>query len=166
VANLLVSDLIAYQGPSNSYSGPAVGTLQNASLDGNWTGRGGPMDVFSVFDAFTVTHVGLRNGPGISSWSSRNHDQVVPRSPDLASRPTEGLRPRAGSLSEISSAAGDGLSQPLTRAATALDSAVDQVLGLLLDTNPGDTLIGDLAFEQVSSSAQKPRGSAAIGTTG
>ena len=37
----------------------------------------------------------LRNGPGITSRSSRNQDQVVARSPDLATWPTEGLQPQA-----------------------------------------------------------------------
>jgi len=39
--------------------------------------------------------VQLRNGPGITSRSSRNQDQVVARSPDLATWPTEGLQPQA-----------------------------------------------------------------------
>jgi hypothetical protein len=37
----------------------------------------------------------VRNGPGITSRSSRNQDQVVARSPDLATWLTEGLQPQA-----------------------------------------------------------------------
>jgi hypothetical protein len=59
VANLLVSDLVAYQGPGTSYSGPTVGPLQNAILDGNWTGSGGPTNVFSVLDALPAPGSGL-----------------------------------------------------------------------------------------------------------
>jgi len=60
-----------------------------------------------------------------------------------------------GSLSETSSAAGDGLAQPLARPETALTSAVDQVLGALAETISHDPLIGDLAFEQVSSGTRR-----------
>ena len=59
VANLLVPDLIAYQGPGTTYSGPTVAPLQNAGLVNTGTSDGGPMDVFSVFDSLTVTSVGL-----------------------------------------------------------------------------------------------------------
>ena len=59
VANLLVPDLISYQGPGTSYSGPTVAGLQNAGLVNTGTGGDGPMDVFSVFDALTVTSDGL-----------------------------------------------------------------------------------------------------------
>lgn len=50
-ANLLVPDLVAYQGPGTSYSGPGVGPLQDATLTNTGTSDGGPIDVFSVFDA-------------------------------------------------------------------------------------------------------------------
>ena len=56
ISNSLVSDLVAYQGPGTVYSGATVGPLQNANLDGDWTGSGGPIDVFSVFDAITMAH--------------------------------------------------------------------------------------------------------------
>ena len=55
--------------------------------------------------------------------------------------------------------------QPPAPLAATLSRAVDAVLGLVLDADLGETLIGDLAFEQVSSGAHKPRGSAATGTT-
>ena len=59
VANLLVPDLIAYKGPSTSYSRPTVALLQNAGLVNTGTSDGGPIDVFSVFDALTVTGNGF-----------------------------------------------------------------------------------------------------------
>jgi hypothetical protein len=54
VANGLVSDLAAYQGVGTTYAGALVGPLQDASLSAGWTGGGGPLDVFSVFNALTV----------------------------------------------------------------------------------------------------------------
>ncbi len=59
VANRLVPDLIACQGPGTSYSGPTVGPLQNAGLVNTGPSDGGPIDVFSVFDSFTFTSHGL-----------------------------------------------------------------------------------------------------------
>ena len=54
VANRLVPDLVAYQGPGTSYAGPTVGPLQDATLSDPGPAGGGEMDVFSVFDALTV----------------------------------------------------------------------------------------------------------------
>ncbi len=51
VANLLVPDLVAYQGAGTTYAGPTVAPLQDATLGETGTGDGGPIDVFSVFDA-------------------------------------------------------------------------------------------------------------------
>ncbi len=64
VANLLVPDLIAYQGPGTSYAGPTVAPLQNAGLVNTGTSDGGPMDVFSVFDFVTVTSSGVGDTQG------------------------------------------------------------------------------------------------------
>ena len=54
VASSLVPDLVAYQGPGTSYAGPGVGPLQDATLVDPMSTGGGPIDVFSVFDALTV----------------------------------------------------------------------------------------------------------------
>ena len=54
MANLLVPDLVSYQGPGTSYAGPGVGPLQDATLTDTGTSSGSPIDVFSVFDAWTV----------------------------------------------------------------------------------------------------------------
>jgi len=66
VANLLVPDLIAYQGPGTTYSGPTVGPLQNATLTNTGTNSSSPIDVFSVFDSLTIASNGLGSvqGPG------------------------------------------------------------------------------------------------------
>ncbi len=64
VANLLVHDLIAYQGPGTSYSGRTVAALQSTGLVNTGTSDGGPMDVFSVFDSFTVASNALGDGQG------------------------------------------------------------------------------------------------------
>ncbi len=55
VANLLVPDLMAYQGSGTTYSGPGVGPLQDATLVNTGTTGDGPIDVFSVFDVIGAT---------------------------------------------------------------------------------------------------------------
>ncbi len=160
VANLLVPDLIAYQGAGTAYSGSTVAPLQNSGMVNTGTSDGGPMDVFSVFDSFTVTSVGLSHAhaKGASrQQSARGHGT---NAAGWADPPLTDLQQASSMV--ISSAAGDGLVQPSTRPETALNSAVDQVLGVLVDTNSHDTLIGDLAFEQVSSGTRRARGSAGI----
>jgi hypothetical protein len=58
VANVLVSDLIAYQGPQTTYPGPIVAPMQNTELVDTGVVASGPIDVFSVFDSFTLTDHG------------------------------------------------------------------------------------------------------------
>ena len=55
VANLLVPDLVAYHGSGTSYSGPTVGPLQSAGLVNTGASASGPINVFSVFDALTLS---------------------------------------------------------------------------------------------------------------
>ena len=62
VANLLVPDLVAYQGPGTTYAGPTVGPLQDATLSGTWEDSGGTPDVFGIFDAITMSSHGLDDG--------------------------------------------------------------------------------------------------------
>ena len=66
VANLLVPDLVAYQGPGTTYAGPTVGALQDATLVDTGSSGGGTTDVFNVFSAITVSSggVGYGQGPG------------------------------------------------------------------------------------------------------
>ena len=59
VANLLVSDLVAYQGPGTSYAGPKVGPLQDATLSGGESGNGSAQSVINVFDSLTLTGASL-----------------------------------------------------------------------------------------------------------
>ena len=61
VANVMVPDLVAYQGPSTSYAGPTVGPLQDATLTSNWMGGGG---IANVFSALTVSSSSLGQGQG------------------------------------------------------------------------------------------------------
>ncbi len=136
VANLLVPDLIEYQGAGTTYSGPTVAPLQNSGLVNTGTSDSGPMDVFSVFDSLPVRSAapdpGHASAPGMLV-SLANRD---------SNRPILAL-PKPASL------------------------VVDQVLGELQDGDDGshETLIGDLAFELVSSGTHKARGSVAIGPT-
>jgi hypothetical protein len=163
VANLLVSDLVAYQGPGTSYNGPTVGPLQSTSLDANWTGSGGPTNVFSVFDSLTVTGVGInhtRPSDVTGQQKALGHGTNRLRLPE---RPLTNLRSGVSTLNH--SVLGGGLAQPLARPATALDLAVDQVLGVVLDADSHDALIGDLAFEQVLWGTRKVKGTATTVTT-
>ena len=131
MANLLVPDLIAYQGAGTTYSGPTVAPLQNSGLVNTGTSDSGPMDVFSVFDSFTVADADLKHG-------------------------------RAAAV--LGSAVERGLARKLPVPANTMSSAVNRAVGVMVDETSHETLIGDLAFEQMSS-LRKPRGSAAIGTT-
>jgi hypothetical protein len=62
IANNLVRDLIAYQGPGTAYAGPTVGPLQNATLASNWSSGGGISNDFTVFDAITTSSSRLDYG--------------------------------------------------------------------------------------------------------
>ncbi len=59
VANLLVSDLVAYQSGTFVASSPTVGPLQSANLVNTGTAGGGTEDVFNVFDSVIDTGNGL-----------------------------------------------------------------------------------------------------------
>ncbi len=56
VADLMVPDLIDYQGPGTTYAGPTVGPLQDATLDRppGPNGGGGTTNAFNVFSALTM----------------------------------------------------------------------------------------------------------------
>lgn len=55
VANLLA----AYRAPGTTYTGSTVARSQNSGLVNTGTSESGPMDVFSVFDALTVSDSGV-----------------------------------------------------------------------------------------------------------
>ncbi len=63
VANLLVPDLAAYNGPTTSYAGAKVGPLQDATLSGTWSTGSDPNNVFGVWNAILVSSSGLGSGP-------------------------------------------------------------------------------------------------------
>ncbi len=83
-------------------------------------------------------HTGRKARAGHGHRALRRVERLLTNSPE-------------GSPGASRSAVDDRLAKPLTRPATALSFAIDQVLGALPDTDSRDTLIGDLAFEQVSS---------------
>jgi hypothetical protein len=66
VADVLVPDLVAYHGPGTAYFGPTVGPLQDATLSDPGTGGGGPIDVFSGFDALAAT-AGVSTSPQVAN---------------------------------------------------------------------------------------------------
>ncbi len=69
VANLLVGDLVAYQGPGTTYAGPTVGTLQDVTLVNTGSGGGGASNVFGVFSAITMSSndLGYAQGSSVAS---------------------------------------------------------------------------------------------------
>ena len=69
VANLLVGDLVEYQGPGTVYFGPTVGALQDATLVSTGSGGGGTSDAFTVFSAITMSNssLGYGQGSGVAS---------------------------------------------------------------------------------------------------
>ncbi len=77
VANLLVTDLVAYQGPGTSYSGPAVGAMQNAEIVNILASAGSPTDVFSVFDSFTFGSNGTGQASARGASSTNRASQAV-----------------------------------------------------------------------------------------
>ena len=88
VANLLVTDLVAYQGAGTSYSGPAVAAMQNAELIDTEASGGGPTDVFSVFDSFMVSgnDTGQASARGAGS-TNRVRQAVVQPAPLCRGKP-------------------------------------------------------------------------------
>jgi Bacterial Ig-like domain (group 3) len=110
VANLLVPDLIAYQGSGTTYSGPTVGALQNATLTNTGTSSSSLLDVFSAFDSFTVTSAGLGNaadrGPGNGLNSPSDKTQVAAVMNRTATTQNLGI-PSAPEVVDPQKAAGD-----------------------------------------------------------
>ena len=91
VANLLVSDFVAYQGPATSYAGPGVGPLQDASIVDPTSAAGGPIDVFSVFDSLTVASNGSGHAKPEGTGSANCADLTIdtwesPATPGTASQ--------------------------------------------------------------------------------
>ncbi len=80
VANLLVPDLIPYQGAGTTYSGAMVAPLQSSGLVNTGTADSGPMDVFSVFDSFTVADAGSKHGRALAVLGSARERRVQPES--------------------------------------------------------------------------------------
>jgi len=85
-ANRLVPDLVAYQGPGTSYSGPTVAGLQNAGLVNTGTSGGGLMDVFSVFDSLTVASNGSGGGQGQVSGTDLSSPLFEMQAPAVTGR--------------------------------------------------------------------------------
>jgi hypothetical protein len=83
VANLLVPDLIAYQGPGTIYAGPSVAPIQNAGLVNTGIVASGPINAFSVFDSLTIGSFPTgRTWAQSATWTKR------PSLPGSASRPS------------------------------------------------------------------------------
>ncbi len=118
VANVLVPDLIAYQGPGTTYSGATVAPMQSSGLVNTGSSDSGSMDVFSVFDAlptkgalnghaqpqprvvlqvnrdFGATRTGTAESPGFGCGPGSGRPPRRQLAPDLHRRP--GVRATLG----------------------------------------------------------------------
>ncbi len=83
VANLLVSDLVAYQSGSFVASGPTVSPMQSSTLVNTGPGGGGTTNVFSVFDAMTGADEGL--GSSSNQATHTNFGATLIEPPGVAS---------------------------------------------------------------------------------
>jgi len=114
VANLLVADLVAYQGPGTSHPGPGVGPLQDASLVDPTAASGGPIDVFSVFDSLTVASNGIGHA-GAAGTGSANRAIVKINAPGS---------PTAGSMTPLAASVQTPATGSTSQGLMALDSVI------------------------------------------
>jgi hypothetical protein len=133
VANLLVPDLVAYQGSATTYAGPTVGPLQDATLGDTGTGGGGPIDVFSVFDALAARGDGwdlstTQATAGVVAPTRTTQDLGPLHGSDRAAIAERAAVPTIvpGSTDSAAPASGAGSfgMTPLTSALTATDAAL------------------------------------------
>ena len=151
VANLLVPDLVAYQGPGTSYSGPTVGPLQDAGLVNTGASSSGTdrcvQCVRCVDGVGSVERSTLRPSGRLAYQSLRLRS-------GQAEAPSEGTY---AATSRDSSLVVERIGSPsynriLAQGTNPAETtAVDQVLGRSRTRVPDDSLIGDLALEQVTS---------------
>ena len=86
VANLLVPNLISYQGPATSYAGEAVGPLQSTTFVDPTAVSSDPTVVFSVLDAMVAGSASVRTGTKqltVPRASSAQHLATGLLSPEL-----------------------------------------------------------------------------------
>ena len=140
MANLLVPDLIAYQGPGTSYAGPTVCPLQNAGLVNTGTIDGGPIDVFSVFDALTVAGNGFGDAQDqVSTTGLRNATLAT----DVAGRTPGSPQTAAGLIFGAVSSFGPVGMMPLPRAGVTASGQWSVVSGQWpVVSAPSDSRIG------------------------
>jgi hypothetical protein len=132
IANFLVSDLINYQGPSTTYSGPTVGALQNSTLDSTWSTGGGTSNSFAIFDVVSQSSGGVSSGQ-------------VPGAANSAGMPTSGMPAQALMTSH----------SIVTPVAT-LGTAFSQTPGFLQQSGPIQALGAASNFSLVGQMSQSP----------
>jgi hypothetical protein len=136
--------------------------LQNATLDGNWTGSGGPINVFNVFDSFTMTQVGLNPTRGTAEGRTQAASRDGTNALRYAEQPLSNVRGGASTVNRR--APGDRLPQPSALPTPTNGLAVDQALGVVPDADSDEALIEDLAIGRILSGTHKVKRSAAPGT--
>jgi hypothetical protein len=87
-ANLVVPDLIAYQGPGTTYTGPTVAPMQDAYLVYTGPSTIDPTTVFSVFDSLLAASGGLDSPGGPRIDADQSHGNSV-GSRSVLDSPTE-----------------------------------------------------------------------------
>ncbi|MGO9466028.1 MAG: hypothetical protein ACLQVF_17950, partial [Isosphaeraceae bacterium] len=140
VANLLVSDLVAYQGPGTSYAGPTVAPMQSAALINTEAIAGGPIDVFSIFDSITLTSSGAAPAWARGASSTYRAGQAAGASSSSAS----GQYPNNASFAEgtrLLASPGPRPAAPLIFVPAAEEPGLASLdLALTDETTPFDTV--------------------------
>ena len=130
VANLLVPDLVAYQGAGTVYTGPPVAALQDATLVDAGSSGAGTTDVFSVFDALTMSSAGFGSGPDTGAASTAAAAMIV--------------APGQGAAASHSAAA------PVT----AIGNAAGPALGASQQNAPAHTLVATTTWNSLGETSQ------------
>jgi hypothetical protein len=83
IADHLVSDLVAYHGPSTTYTGPTVGALQSTTYTDTGVSTGTIMSALTVFDSFTITSngAGHAHARSISLFARSAESRMTVQSP-------------------------------------------------------------------------------------
>ncbi len=158
MANPLVPDLVAYQGPSTAYSGPTVAPLQDVGVVDGVGGESGPQDVFSVFDAIIGVDAGLDGAlaPIGAGECSGGKSAVSMNTLAVGSHAITGIYGRDASfLARSSGVLVRSVNQAAASSVGATSVAIDVVLGALSTDDPAASLIDDLASEQVSAGGRR-----------
>ncbi len=154
VANLLVPNLVSYQGPGTSYQGPSVGPLQSATLVDPTAAASAPTVVFSVFDSLTVASNGIGHARSVGTGSA---SRAIVKMNAWGPAPTPGTTSQGllaldsviSNWTPVSNSMTKRLTRPAAAGMVSLDLGKDSVLpamnvgtrSLVLDAGLVDALV-------------------------